>query len=268
MVTRPADHRNSSASTSARTPGSLIAATRSRNGNRCPGWITPASNAANVAGSTSTSVSDWTSNFPAADRVIDNATISSCAAHSLTGPSTAGRAARVAADAHPRSPGCRSTDAGRDPANSATARTRTAVCTAIARSAACTRPNGPDAHPTDGTTAPWTGEVTAVDMRSNLASGKPLTRHLAVIAVCNRWPGGRAATRDRSSCSHARQAGRTTTPSSSDHSRSPGRNVVPPKDTGTSRSPAPVFVLFRGLDPTALIPRGIPASVAVSRTAP
>ncbi len=49
---------------------------------------------------------------------------------------------------------------------------------------------------------------------------------------------------------------------------SPGTNSTPPKLTVTSRSPAPVFSLFRGFVPSALMPNSMSPSAAASRTAP
>ena len=57
-------------------------------------------------------------------------------------------------------------------------------------------------------------------------------------------------------------------PSSSLVTWSPVRTVMPPKLTGTSRSPAPVLPLLRGFDPSALMPRSRVRSTATSRTAP
>jgi hypothetical protein len=44
--------------------------------------------------------------------------------------------------------------------------------------------------------------------------------------------------------------------------------VTPPNETGTSTSPAPVFSLLRGFEPSAFTPSERPASAATSRTAP
>ncbi len=63
-------------------------------------------------------------------------------------------------------------------------------------------------------------------------------------------------------------AATTTMPSSSLYAMSPGTNSTPPKLTVTSRSPAPVLSLLRGLVPSALMPISMPLRAAASRTAP
>ena len=151
MVTdRPATQASRSASSRSCTLRSAIGATFSSSGHRCPTCSTPASSAAKHFGSRCTSVNEGASNSSAVGVGSDRATANSCAAHSLTSANTSGRDARRSALIAPGEPAGRSTDAGRDAANSAIPRARSAVCRAISRSAACTAPNGPDAQPTPG----------------------------------------------------------------------------------------------------------------------
>jgi hypothetical protein len=142
-----------SASISARRAASAIGATLSSRCHRCPPCSSPASSAASVPGSRVTSVSDRASSAWAACWVRFSAIANSGVAHSDTGRSTSARAAHRSALIAPRSPCCRSALAGRVAAKSAIARARTAVCRAISRSAACTTPSGPAAHPTVGAAA-------------------------------------------------------------------------------------------------------------------
>ena len=117
-----------------------------------------------------TSVSDSASRASAPGRVRFSAIASSGVAHSLTGRSTSARAAQRSADIAPRSPCARSTSAGRDSANSATARALSAACRAISRFAACTNPSGPHAHPTTGAAAPTVLVCTPPSTRSTICS--------------------------------------------------------------------------------------------------
>jgi hypothetical protein len=103
----------------------------------------PDSRASSVAGSRSTSCNDCTIQACAFAEVIDSAVATSSTAHSLTVPSTIGRAARVAAAAAPISESGRSFEEGRDRQNSAITRARRASAIPIARCSSLSRSSSP-----------------------------------------------------------------------------------------------------------------------------